>query len=66
MTNDGTASPCRQQAVLRNGTPVQIRVALPGDRDRIVAAFNGTVTLKAGATVMASCPAGDHRLEFAR
>ena len=40
MTNDGTASPCRQQAVLRNGTPVQIRVALPGDRDRIVAAFN--------------------------
>jgi len=40
MTNDGNASPYSQQAVLRNGTPVQIRVALPGDRDRIVAAFN--------------------------
>ena len=37
----------------------------PGERG-IVTAFNGTVTLKAGATVMASCPAQDHRLEFTR
>ena len=36
------------------------------DERGIVAAFNGTVTLKAGATVMASCPAQDHRLEFTR
>jgi RimJ/RimL family protein N-acetyltransferase len=40
MTDAGNASPYSQQAVLRNGTPVQIRVALPEDRDKVVAAFN--------------------------
>ncbi len=40
MTDAGNASPYSRQAVLRNGTPVQIRVALPEDRDKVVAAFN--------------------------
>jgi RimJ/RimL family protein N-acetyltransferase len=40
MNDASKASPFSQQTVLRNGTPVQIRVALPEDRDRIVAAFN--------------------------
>lgn len=36
----GTASPPGRQITLRNGTRVQVRVARPDDRDRIVAAFN--------------------------
>jgi RimJ/RimL family protein N-acetyltransferase len=40
MTDAGNASPHSEQAVLRNGTPVQIRVALPEDREKVVAAFN--------------------------
>lgn len=35
-----TASPPDREIALRNGTRVQIRVARPDDRDRIVAAFN--------------------------
>ncbi len=34
------ANPLSQQVTLRNGTPVLIRVALPQDRARIVAAFD--------------------------
>ena len=37
----------------------------PGERG-IATVFNGTVTLKAGTTVVASCTAADHRLEFTR
>ena len=33
-------NPFSLQTVLRNGTPVQIRLALPEDRDKIVAAFH--------------------------
>ena len=40
MTDTRGAIPYSQQAVLRNGTPVLIRVALPEDRDKVVAAFN--------------------------
>ena len=36
----GIASPPGREIVLRNGTRVQVRVARPDDRDRIVAAFN--------------------------
>jgi RimJ/RimL family protein N-acetyltransferase len=40
MDDTSPSDPLRQQTVLRNGTPVLIRVAVPEDRDRIVAAFN--------------------------
>jgi RimJ/RimL family protein N-acetyltransferase len=40
MNDASTSDPLSQQTVLRNGTPVLIRVAVPEDRDRIVAAFN--------------------------
>jgi RimJ/RimL family protein N-acetyltransferase len=36
----GTSNPPGSEITLRNGTPVQIRVCRPDDRDRIVAAFN--------------------------
>ena len=36
----GTSSPPGREITLRNGTRVQVRVARPDDRDRIVAAFN--------------------------
>ena len=36
----GTSSPTDHEITLRNGTRVQIRVARPDDRDRIVAAVN--------------------------
>ncbi len=36
----GTSSPPSREIALRNGTRVQVRVARPDDRDRIVAAFN--------------------------
>ena len=36
----GTLSPPGREITLRNGTRVQVRVARPDDRDRIVAAFN--------------------------
>ena len=36
----GTTSPPGREIVLRDGTRVQVRVARPDDRDRIVAAFN--------------------------
>lgn len=36
----GTTSPPGREFVLRNGTRVQLRVARPDDRGRIVAAFN--------------------------
>jgi len=40
MIDTRGTSPFSQQAVLRNGTPVLIRVALPEDRDKFVTAFN--------------------------
>jgi RimJ/RimL family protein N-acetyltransferase len=40
MTEKPTTSPFSQQVLLRNGTPVLIRVTLPEDRDKVVAAFN--------------------------
>lgn len=36
----GTSNPPGREITLRNGTRVQVRVARPDDRDRIVAAFN--------------------------
>ena len=36
----GTANPPGREIALRNGTRVQVRVARPDDRDKIVAAFN--------------------------
>lgn len=39
MTDAHTATQFSEQATLRNGTPVLIRVALPQDRDKVVAAF---------------------------
>jgi len=39
MNNPGSASPFSQQTSLRNGTPVVLRVALPEDRAKVVAAF---------------------------
>jgi RimJ/RimL family protein N-acetyltransferase len=40
MTDSRETSAFSQHAVLRNGTPVLIRVAVPADRDLFVAAFN--------------------------
>ena len=40
MNDAASANPFSQQVTLRNGTPVLIRVALPEDRARIVAAFD--------------------------
>lgn len=40
MNDAASANPFSQQVTLRNGTPVLIRVALPQDRARIVAAFD--------------------------
>lgn len=40
MNDAAGANPSSQQVTLRNGTPVLIRVALPEDRARIVAAFD--------------------------
>ena len=39
MTDVNTASRFTEQTALRNGTPVLIRVAMPQDRERVVAAF---------------------------
>lgn len=36
----GTTRPPDREIILRNGTRVQVRVARPDDRDKIVAAFN--------------------------
>lgn len=35
----GTPPPFGRQAALRNGTPVQIRVVRPDDKDKVIAAF---------------------------
>jgi RimJ/RimL family protein N-acetyltransferase len=40
MNDPGSTSQFNQQATLRNGTPVVMRVALPADRAKVVAAFN--------------------------
>ena len=40
MTDARMTSQFSQQAALRDGTPVLIRVALPEDRDKFIAAFN--------------------------
>jgi RimJ/RimL family protein N-acetyltransferase len=39
MSDPGSATPFSQQTALRNGTPVVLRVALPEDRAKVVAAF---------------------------